>query len=160
MNTDAPRVRTTNAQDVSLPDVLNRYLSASSRGDLPGVALYVEHGAKLVMVPAILALQRLSEPLQQKIATIEGSGRLRRSLELLSLYFAEASSDGQSGSAAHRDATFALLYFLEGLDRIPDSIPEVGLLDDAMIVELVVQRNLTAYRTHWMLRRRGWPADL
>jgi uncharacterized membrane protein YkvA (DUF1232 family) len=148
------------AQAISLPDALNRYLSACSRDDVAGVALYVEHGAKLVTGPAIYALQRLKAPLEQKIATVEDSGRLRRSLELLALYFAEASTDGQSGTAAHRDATFALLYFLKGFDRIPDSIPEVGLLDDAMIVELVLQRNLTAYRTHWLRRRRGWPADL
>ena len=47
----------------SLPDALNRDLSACSRHEVAGVALDVERGAKLVTTPAIVALQRLSAPL-------------------------------------------------------------------------------------------------
>jgi uncharacterized membrane protein YkvA (DUF1232 family) len=144
----------------TLPDTLDRHLSANSRDDVPGVAAYVERGAALVTPEAIAALQRLRKPLHRKIDAVKQSGHLRHRLELLATYFEEAGADGHKGTPAHCDATFALLYFLKGFDRIPDSVPEVGLLDDAMIVQSVLQRNTTTFRAHWLRRRRTWPAEL
>lgn len=145
---------------VSIPGALNRYLSAGARDDLPGVALYVDRGAELVTSEAILALRRLQAPLYAKINEVVDSVHLRTRLEVLAWYFDEACADGQTGTPAHREAAFALLYFLKGFDRIPDTVPEIGLLDDAMIVEVVLQRNATAYRAHWMRRRRAWPLGI
>jgi uncharacterized membrane protein YkvA (DUF1232 family) len=132
---------------------------ANSRDDLPGVATYVDRGAALITPEAITALQRLRKPLHKKIDALE-AGHLQHRLELLATYFDEAVVDGHKGTPAHCDVTFALLYFLKGFDRIPDSVPEVGLLDDAMIVQVVLQRNSTAFRAHWLRRRRSWPQEL
>ena len=39
------------------------------------------------------------------------------------------------------EAAFALLYFQRSTDLIPDSIPGMGLLDDAIIVRIVLDRH-------------------
>jgi uncharacterized membrane protein YkvA (DUF1232 family) len=44
------------------------------------------------------------------------------------------------------EAAFALLYFQTATDLIPDSIPDMGLLDDAMIVSLVLRRHEDAFK--------------
>jgi uncharacterized membrane protein YkvA (DUF1232 family) len=56
------------------------------------------------------------------------------------------------------EAAFALIYFQTATDLIPDPIPGMGLLDDAMIVSLVLRRHEDAfkrssheYKLHWPL---------
>lgn len=39
------------------------------------------------------------------------------------------------------EAGVALTYLLKGVDLIPDSIPEIGLTDDARVVARVIERN-------------------
>lgn len=39
------------------------------------------------------------------------------------------------------EAGVALTYLLKGVDLIPDSIPEIGLTDDARVVARVMERN-------------------
>lgn len=146
-------------KNTSIPETLNRHLSAVSHDDIASVARYIDLGAGLVTPEAINALRRLSRSLDKKIAGLGESERLRRRIELLATYFEEASLDGQMGSPAHREVAFALLYFLKGFDRIPDTIPEVGLLDDAMVVQIVLDRHATALRAHWLRQRRVWPAE-
>jgi len=149
-----------NARSSSIPDVLNRHLSANASDDLASVATYTERGAELVSHEAIAALRGLRPQLHAKIEALGDSLHLRRRLELLALYFDEAGTDGHNGTPAHREAAFALTYFLKDFDRIPDTVPEIGLLDDAMIVQVVLQRNATTLRAHWLRRRRSWPAEL
>jgi uncharacterized membrane protein YkvA (DUF1232 family) len=146
-------------QSTSIPTTLDQHLSANSRDDVAGVSAYVDRGAALVSADAISALHRLRQPLRKKIAALKESGHLRQRLELLSTYFDEALADGHRGTHAHCETAFALLYFLKGFDRIPDSVPEVGLLDDALIVQCVMQRNTTTLRAHWLRRRRNWPLE-
>lgn len=145
---------------VSLPEVLNRHLSASSAGAISSVAAYIDRGAALIDSGALHAFQRLRLPLLAKIEQLDESAHLRHRLELLATYVDEACADGFTGAPAHREATFALLYFLKGFDRIPDTVPEIGLLDDAMVVQIVLQRHAATLRAHWLRRGRGWPAEL
>lgn len=60
----------------------------------------------------------------------------------------------------------ALGYFADPLDLIPDSVPGLGFLDDALLVELIVrdlQNELQAYRDFCAYRERqdgrGGPQD-
>lgn len=145
---------------LSVPEALNRHLSANSHDDLPGIARYVDEGAALVTPDAISALQARRPAVYAKIEGLDVSSHLRRRIELLTIYFDETGHDGAPDSEAQRDTTFALLYFLKGFDRIPDTVPEVGLLDDAMIVQTVVQRHATTLRAHWLRHGRTWPAEL
>lgn len=144
----------------SLPEVLNRHLAARASGGLTGVADYIDRGAALIDPVARQALRRLRRRLHAKIEQLDQSARLRRRLELLATFWEEAEAEGATGTPAHQEAAFALLYFLKGLDRIPDSLPEIGLLDDAMIVQVVLQRHAATFRAHWLRRRRTWPSEL
>jgi uncharacterized membrane protein YkvA (DUF1232 family) len=141
-------------------DALHRHLAGHTCSDIPGVASYIDRGGALVTPEAIDELLRERKALRAKIETLRDSELLRRRLTLLACFFEEACTDGHAGTTAQREVVFALLYFLKDLDRIPDSIPEVGLLDDAMIVDLVLQRHRTTLRAHWLRRRRELPPEL
>jgi uncharacterized membrane protein YkvA (DUF1232 family) len=56
------------------------------------------------------------------------------------------------------EAAFALLYFQRTTDLIPDSIPGMGLLDDAMIVRIVLGRHEQAFKSSSHAYELTWPA--
>lgn len=78
--------------------------------------------------------------------------KLRRRLRLLIELF-EDVLDGiytEFPYVAFAEAVFAMRYALKGNDIIPDSVPGLGLADDASIVSAVYIRNekdLAAYAT-------------
>lgn len=156
--TTSPTLRPA-GQPASIPETLNRYLSASSAADVISTAAYLDGGAGLVTPDAIVALQRLRQPLKAKLENVRQSEHLRQRLDLLARFFDDACLEGHGVTSALRDTTFALLYFLKGFDRVPDTVPEVGLLDDAMIVEVVLQRHSATFRTHFLRHGRRWPLD-
>jgi uncharacterized membrane protein YkvA (DUF1232 family) len=55
------------------------------------------------------------------------------------------------------EAAFALLYFQNPTDLIPDSIPGMGLLDDAMIVSMVLRRHEHAFKRSSHSYKLQWP---
>ena len=55
------------------------------------------------------------------------------------------------------EAAFALLYFQRATDLIPDSIPGMGLLDDAMIVRIVMGRHEQAFKSSSHGYNLSWP---
>lgn len=74
--------------------------------------------------------------------------------------FVEEQVVGRSHDLAEEpvgEAAFALVYFQQAADLIPDPIPNMGLLDDAMIVSLVLRRQERAFKrcSHGYLLR--WP---
>lgn len=148
------------AKTSSTHDTLNRYLSCNDREDITGIADYIDGGSELVTAEVIASLRNLRKSLRSKIAALTESERLRGRLELLATVFDETCHDARIGSRAQREITFALLYFLKGVDRIPDSIPEVGLLDDAMVVQIILQRHETAIREHCLRHGRVCAAEL
>jgi uncharacterized membrane protein YkvA (DUF1232 family) len=81
-------------------------------------------------------------------------------LEFLSLFLEEhipeLSRDLNPDSVA--EAAFALLYFQRASDLIPDSIPGIGLLDDAIIVAQVLRRHDQAYKLSSHAHKLRWPA--
>lgn len=66
----------------------------------------------------------------------EGAERLVRILESDQV---KACSDPLPAHLA--EAGVAVAYLLKGVDLIPDSIPEIGLTDDARVVARVIDRN-------------------
>jgi uncharacterized membrane protein YkvA (DUF1232 family) len=56
------------------------------------------------------------------------------------------------------EVAFALLYFQRATDLIPDSIPGMGLLDDAMIVRIVLGRHEQAFKSTLHAYELSWPA--
>lgn len=143
----------------TIPVELDRYLSTNAAADITSTAIYLERGGLLVTPAAVTGLRTLRAPLTAKIAALAADTVLRRRLEMLALYLDETCAERASLSPAIREAAFGLLYFLKGFDRIPDSVPEIGLLDDALIVQGVFERHAAALRGHWLGRRRAWPLD-
>ncbi len=143
-----------------IPAELDRHLAAHGAGEITSTSVYIDRGGDLVTAEAVAGLAALRGQLGRKMRGLELGSRLRRRLEILSAYFQEARPRTGAGDVAYREVAFSLLYFLKGFDRIPDTIPEVGLLDDAMIVQFVFERHAGALRAQALRHGRAWPVDL
>lgn len=144
----------------ALPAALAQFLSAAPDRDIGSVSTYITQGGALMDAAALQALAGLRAELRAKLRLLEQSVHLRRRIALLLTYCEEAGREGGAGTPTHCEAAFALLYFLQGADHIPDSLPEIGLLDDALIVQLVLHRHAVTFRAHWLRHGRVWPVDL
>jgi hypothetical protein len=143
--------------NISLSSVLSRYLADMSRpGHEATPSQHLERGAECVQAEDLAALPRLRKAIETKLGALTDSERLKSRLALLLRYLEESPVDG--GNACQRESAFAVFYFLKGFDLIPDSLPKIGLLDDAMLVETALRRNELELREHWAARGRTWPA--
>ena len=100
--------------------------------------------------------------LRERLAKIpsETYPYLSDQLEFLCL-FVEEQIVGRNRDAAEEqvaEAAFALLYFQRSTDLIPDSIPGMGLLDDAIIVRIVLGRHEHAFKSSSHAYELSWPA--
>lgn len=144
--------------NIALSSVLSRYLADLSRpGHEATPSQHLARGADCLQAEDFAALPRLRPALQAKLAQAADSERLRSRLTLLLQYLDETT--GQDSQPARREAAFAVFYFLKGFDLIPDSVPAVGLLDDALLVETALRRNAHELREHWAARGRSWPEN-
>lgn len=138
---------------------LSRYLSENCRtGHLPNLSAYITDGVANVTADDLTGLRPLLPQVRSKAVKITDSMRLRRRLELLATYFEETAAQG--ATTERRETAFVLYYFLKGFDLIPDTTPEVGLLDDALLVETVLRRNQATLHGHWISQKRPWPNDV
>lgn len=138
---------------------LDRYLSEATRnGQATPPSVFITEGASYVSPHDLTALTSLLPQVRSKCAKIADSERLRRRIALLTQYFEETYALG--ATEARRETAFVLYYFLKGYDLIPDSIPTIGFLDDALLIEAVVNRNREALRAHWAHHQRAIPQEL
>jgi uncharacterized membrane protein YkvA (DUF1232 family) len=78
-------------------------------------------------------------------------------LQFLSLVVEDLAVRDPAGEIVG-EAAFALLYFQRATDLIPDSIPGLGLLDDAVIVRIVLGRHENAFKSSLYGYMLSWPA--
>lgn len=145
---------------------MHEHLSSSVRhyfakmrgaGQATSTSEHVARGADCVR-PADLAGFRFILPeIRRKVAPLHATSRLRQRVEILALFLEETPIVANTN--AQREAAFVLFYLLNGHDLIPDSIPEIGLLDDALLIEVALNRNLHDLRAHWSVQGRPWPLD-
>jgi uncharacterized membrane protein YkvA (DUF1232 family) len=122
-------------------------------------AEYVAQGVTHVSDWHVREMQKRLAVLRDRVAQINDSPRLQLRLEAF-LRFMEETADSDVATAARQEVAFALAYFFHSADRIPDGTPHYGLLDDALVVEAVLERNEAALREHWRRAGRSWPEPL
>lgn len=144
---------------IRIPEPLDIYLRTASGDKSISIAAYIEGGRPLVTPEALKALRTLGPTLRTRVEALADSPQLKRRVEMLIL-FLEETAGRSTTDAAVRDVAFALLYFLKGYDRVPDSIPEIGLLDDTIIATTVMQWHQAVLSAHWHQRGRAWPDGL
>jgi len=142
-------------------EALDHYLRSTAQGGLgASPTAFIERGAALVTPAVLKALGAMQPELRGKTAAIKDSARLRLRLEILLQYFAESAARRPQNAVARREIGFVLWYFLKGYDLIPDSVPDIGLVDDAVLVETVLHRQQASLQAHWSDCRRVWPENL
>lgn len=149
---------TSDPKTATLSPALTDYLVKTASAGHRSLSHYIAQGAEQVVAADVTALRQLLPQVGKKTAKEVTSGRLRQRLDTLVVFIQE--SNRQSDNAAVRECAFVLHYFLHGRDLIPDDTPEVGLLDDALLVETAFNRNSLALRGHWEERQRPWPENL
>lgn len=144
----------------SLPSELDRFLRTATKGGFgSSPTAYLEQGAELVTPAALETLAALLPELRRKTLAIKDSARLRERLTTLITYFAGTGDEENGDPVARAEIGFVLIYFLKGYDVIPDSLPHIGLVDDALLVEAVLGRHQEAIRSHAQLLRRNNPEN-
>ncbi len=139
----------------SRPPALEGFLSPKHGSlSLNSLSEYLAKGAACITLKDRQRLRRLLPAVRTKTMQIKDSQILRARISLLAQFLEE--SGPEADTQAHQEATFALYYFLKGYDLLPDSLPEIGLLDDAQLVEATLRRNEYDLRGHWSARKRRW----
>ena len=115
----------------------------------PGEAIslddYIEETRLGITASDVLALAGFSARIEAKLALPEARQH-RDLIESVGELMVVVESDRCRSvtdpvPADLAEAAVALNYLLKGVDLIPDSIPEIGLTDDARVVARVMARN-------------------
>ena len=111
------------------------------------ISSFIERQARAVSIQEINRLIVDLPALRERFAKIpmETYPHLADQLQLLTHVVEEQVVRDPAGQMVG-EAAFALLYFQRATDLIPDSIPGMGLLDDAMIVRIVLSRHEQAFK--------------
>jgi uncharacterized membrane protein YkvA (DUF1232 family) len=122
------------------------------------IGSFIERQARAVSIADINRLIVDLPALRERFAKIpvETYPNLADQLQLLSLVVEEQVTRDPAGQMVG-EAAFALLYFQRATDLIPDSIPGMGLLDDAMIVRIVLGRHRQAFKFNSHGYNLSWP---
>lgn len=147
------------ATEPKAKDPLTEFLTDPETKHL-STAEYVSRGVSHVTDRHLRQMQPRLDVLRERIVKINDSSRLQYRLAMFAQFFEETANDVEAHTPARKEVAFALAYFFHGGDRIPDGTPRYGLLDDALIVEAVLERNEAALREHWHREGRQWPEGL
>jgi uncharacterized membrane protein YkvA (DUF1232 family) len=122
------------------------------------IGSFIERQARAVSIADINRLIVDLPALRERFAKIptDTYPNLADQLQLLSLVVEEQVIRDPAGQMVG-EAAFALLYFQRATDLIPDSIPGMGLLDDAMIVRIVMGRHRQAFKFNPHGYNLSWP---
>ena len=119
---------------------------------------FVQHQARALSMGDLERLLVDLPALRRRFARISAHRYpfLAEQLRFLARFVEEEIGRGQVGEIVG-EAGFALLYFQRATDLIPDSIPGLGLLDDAIIVRIVLHRHAKALENSWHAKGLSWP---
>jgi uncharacterized membrane protein YkvA (DUF1232 family) len=76
---------------------------------------------------------------------------LREAVQLIILVLKSPAAQQAKGPLPRwlAETGFAAAYFLKKFDLIPDHLPEIGLADDALILQRVIKRNQSELTAVW-----------
>jgi uncharacterized membrane protein YkvA (DUF1232 family) len=120
---------------------------------------FIQSRARALSVTAIERLIADLPALRERFAKIPAQTypHLVDELQFLSLVVEDLAVRDPAGEIVG-EAAFALLYFQRATDLIPDSIPGMGLLDDAIVVRIVLGRHEHAFKSSSHGYKLSWPA--
>jgi uncharacterized membrane protein YkvA (DUF1232 family) len=120
---------------------------------------FIQSRARALSVTAIERLIADLPALRERFAKIPAQTypQLVDELQFLSLVVEDLAVRDPAGEIVG-EAAFALLYFQRATDLIPDSIPGMGLLDDAIVVRIVLGRHEHAFKSSSHGYKLSWPA--
>ena len=123
------------------------------------ITAFVQNQARAISITAIERLIADLPALRTHFAKIPAQTYpyLADQLQFLSLVVEDLAVRDPAGEIVG-EAAFALLYFQRTTDLIPDSIPGMGLLDDAMIVRIVLGRHEEVFKSGSYGYKLSWPA--
>lgn len=120
-------------------------MSPMNPGKAVSIDEFIESEVENFTVSDFLALRDHVEALRAKMKTEQALVHydLQEGVELLIGWIESGQVEShQSNLPAHlAESGVAVAYILKGVDLIPDSIPEIGLTDDARILARVLERN-------------------
>jgi uncharacterized membrane protein YkvA (DUF1232 family) len=128
------------ANESSTHDLLLRLLSE----DHAYIDAIIEAGSTAIQAKDLHAILSKRKLIARKVQSIrEVSQQLTNQFwEILRTLEAAALVNAKDPLARYlAEGTFAAAYLLEEEDLVPDSIPGMGLADDAIIIQRVVSRN-------------------
>src|SRR6516164_8409638 len=123
------------------------------------ITAFIQNQARAISITAIERLVADLPALGKRFAKIPAPTYpyLADQLQFLSLVVEDQVVRDPAGEIVG-EAAFALLYFQRVTDLIPDSIPGMGLLDDAIIVRIVLGRHEDAFKSGSYGDKLSWPA--
>ena len=119
---------------------------------------FLEHGAKRVGAVELRNVVESTEEILARVAEAEALGRYRENIE----WMIGLVQDYWNGSYTQVPywpvavVVFTLQYVLKPVDIIPDSLPVIGQLDDALVVShglAMIRNDLDAYKI-WKLAHK------
>jgi uncharacterized membrane protein YkvA (DUF1232 family) len=120
-------------------------MSPLNPGKAVSIDEFIESERKNFTTSDFVALREHVSALRSKMETEQARIHydLQQGVELLISWIEdeESVSDEDPLPAHLAEAGVAAFYILKGVDLIPDSIPEIGLTDDARILARVLDRN-------------------
>ena len=113
----------------------------------------IEDGARQVNSTDLRVLESFSGRLLDKLKESNSDmyPGLREAVQVIILVL-ESPSAQQAKDPLPRwlaETGFAAAYFLKKFDLIPDHLPEIGLADDALILQRVIERNQSELTAVW-----------
>src|SRR5215468_6385473 len=123
------------------------------------ITAFIENQARATSITAIERLVADLPALRKQFAKIPAQTYpyLADQLQFLSLVVEDLTVRDPAGEIVG-EAAFALLYFQSANDLIPDSIPGMGLLDDAIVVRIVLGRHEHAFKSSSHGDKLSWSA--
>jgi len=132
-------------QPASNPDTVADLAAWLFSGDTAHIDEFILAGSSGIRSEDLHAITKESQCVYEKIYAAKDAGlsdlKAHTRLIMQTLEFAARSHAADPLPAHLAEGTFAAQYLLKEHDLIPDQVPGIGLIDDAILIKRVFSRN-------------------